>query len=252
VRYLFSSSGLRNLEAFCYSKCLFAFDYDGTLAKIVLNPSEAWMSKITEKLLAVLNQNTQIAIISGRSLADLKKLLKINPRHIIGNHGLEGLPKTQFSNEVALDACKKWKKALAKTVRQDLGIQLEDKHYSLALHYRRSRLKKEAKANAVDSASKLHPPPRVIMGKYVVNLVPSGAPHKGVALMELMIQQGLSCAIYVGDDDTDEDVFGLPESRIMTIRVGKKIDSHARFFLKRQSEINRLIKQMLTFSGGVK
>jgi len=83
------------------------------------------------------------------------------------------------------------------------------------------------------------------MGKHVVNVVPVGGPHKGMALMELMLEKGTPTAIYVGDDDTDEDVFCLPESRILTIRIGQKRSSRARYFLKRQREINQLLKTMI-------
>jgi trehalose 6-phosphate phosphatase len=54
-------------------------------------------------------------------------------------------------------------------------------------------------------------------------------------------------ALYVGDDETDEDVFGLPDARVFTIRVGEKRSSRAHFFLKRQSEISRLLKILVQF-----
>lgn len=251
MKHVFSDSGLRNLEAFCFSECLFAFDYDGTLAKIVQTPSQALMSKTTEKLLRELSRISDVAIISGRSIRDIKRLLKIKPRRLIGNHGLEGLQKSHFSSDVAFKACQKWKKILAKAMEKEVGISIENKRFSLAIHYRMSRQKKEAKARILASIKTLDPQPRLIMGKYVANLVPAGAPHKGFALIELMNELKLSCAIYVGDDDTDEDVFALPESHILTIRVGKKINSRARFFLKQQTEINRLIKHMQKLRTGI-
>jgi trehalose-6-phosphatase len=53
----------------------------------------------------------------------------------------------------------------------------------------------------------MEPAPRIVLGKSVINLIPAGAPHKGVALLELMVHLKIQCALYIGDDDTDEDVF---------------------------------------------
>ncbi|OFZ79967.1 MAG: trehalose-phosphatase [Bdellovibrionales bacterium RIFOXYD1_FULL_53_11] len=251
MKFLFSATGIRTLEAFCFSKCLFAFDYDGTLAKIVKAPNDALMTKTTENLLEELNSKAPVAIISGRSLNDLKKLFKHSIKTMIGNHGIEGLPNNRFSGDAALDAVLKWKKKLAKLLPDNPGIQIEDKVFSLAVHYRCSREKKSAKSRILDCAGNLEPPPRVILGKCVINLIPAGAPHKGVALMELMLDRGLTCAVYVGDDDTDEDVFGLSELRIMTVRVGMKAASRARFYLKRQTDINRLIKLIIKIRNDI-
>lgn len=85
----------------------------------------------------------------------------------------------------------------------------------------------------------------MILGKSVINLVPPGAPHKGVALLEAMMTLNLKCALYIGDDDTDEDVFSLPDTNIISIRVGEKRASHAQFFIKRQTEVNNILKKLI-------
>lgn len=83
------------------------------------------------------------------------------------------------------------------------------------------------------------------MGKSVVNTIPPGSLHKGSAMLELMHQLQSSAALYVGDDDTDEDVFSLPDERIVAVRIGKKAMSAAQFYLQRQSHIGLLLHYLV-------
>src|ERR1700676_2529166 len=102
--------------------------------------------------------------------------------------------------------CRDWRDKLESHLGERSGpseIEIEDKGYSLALHYRRCRDQKKAKTQILKAIERLYPSPRVIPGKCVVNILPPGAPHKGVALMELMAQAGVQFAFYIGDDDTD-------------------------------------------------
>jgi len=191
-----------------------------------------------------------VAIISGRSIADLKNHLKFVPPHLIGNHGLEGLGTRPDALEIARETCKEWRAHLEKHLSSDhfqAGLEIEDKSYSIAVHYRKCATKKPIKLTILEAAANLNPKPRIILGKCVVNLLPPGAPHKGVALVELMLQTGIKSAFYIGDDDTDEDVFSLPNARIFTVRIGRKSNSQAQYFVEGQSEIDRTLKAVLRF-----
>lgn len=249
--YLFSDNGLRFLESVCFARTLFAFDFDGTLSKIVKNPEEAKINKTTLKLLHKLSEVAPVAIISGRSLKDLKEKFNPSPGYLVGNHGLEGIHSRDQKLEIFRQSCEKWKKhltqALIETRGSPDGIEIEDKMYSIAVHYRKSRSKRQAKTMILNTLTKLTPSARIILGKCVVNIVPTGAPHKGVALLELMLKSDTKSALYIGDDDTDEDIFTLPNSRIFTIRVGLKKTSEAKFYLKRQNEMNLLLEKLLDF-----
>ncbi|MCC6277229.1 MAG: trehalose-phosphatase [Oligoflexia bacterium] len=247
MKHLFTSTGLRVMESLTFTQTLYAFDFDGTLSPIAETPDAARISTKTNDLVQALSAHAPVAVVSGRSIADLKKRLLYSPQHLIGNHGLEGLSSKIESTTQAQSVCEAWKKQLGKGWNQkfDSGVFIEDKSFSLALHYRRSRNKKAAKLGLFEKIEKLDPPPRVILGKSVMNLLPAGAPHKGVALLELMMSLNLKCAFYVGDDDTDEDVFALPDPRIITVRVGKKKTSHAQYFVNRQNEVNQILKQIV-------
>lgn len=248
MKYLFSDTAKKVLESLAFTQTLYAFDFDGTLAPIVAQPEAAKANRETELLLKELSNYATVVIISGRSVSDLKEKIAFPARYLIGNHGLESLNVKKKSIDKAKTICQKWSKCLQTSwteFEKDAGVQIENKTYSLALHYRNSRNKTKARAILFSLIEKLDPPPRVILGKCVMNLVPAGGPHKGIALLEAMMLLNFKCAFYIGDDDTDEDVFSLPDTRIITARVGLKNSSQAQFFLKRQSEMNRLLRNLI-------
>lgn len=249
--YLFSKDGLRFLESVCFTQCLYAFDFDGTLSRIVKNPHAAKISPSTLKRIQQLGRQAPVAIISGRGLADLRVKFDPSPGFLVGNHGLEGIHYGEQKLESFRESCEKWKdhleKAFLKGGAAAEGLEIEDKIFSIAIHYRKSRAKKIAKTLILEALAELVPAARLIMGKCVVNIVPSGAPHKGIALLELMLEAGTKSALYIGDDDTDEDVFTISDPRLFTIRVGQKKNSQAKFYIRRQEEINALLEAILSF-----
>jgi len=250
MKKLFNPDNLKLLEALSFTPTLYAFDFDGTLSKIVRNPQDAAIKPSTDLLLKELAKHAPVAIISGRSIADLKTHLKFVPPHLIGNHGLEGLGTRPDALDLAKKICVDWRQYLENHLpKEELkgGLEIEDKSFSIAVHYRKCASKKKAKIDVLNVVATLDPKPRIILGKCVVNLLPPGAPHKGVALVELMFQTEIKSAFYIGDDDTDEDVFSLPNARIFTVRVGKKTTSQSQFYIHEQSEIDRVLKTVLRF-----
>lgn len=248
MKYLFTAAGTQVLESLTFTRTLYAFDFDGTLAPIIASPEKAGMSPETARLLQALAASAPTAVISGRSIADLKKRVDLRGNLLIGNHGVEGLGVRKNAILKASRVCENWSAQLQQdwgALKADSGTFLEDKTYSLAVHYRNSRNKRKAKLELFSKIEKLDPPPRVVLGKCVMNLIPPGGPHKGVALLEAMMKLDLKCAFYIGDDDTDEDVFSLPDSQIITARVGLKKSSQAHFFIRRQNEINRLLRYLV-------
>lgn len=249
MKYLFTPIGVQVIESLSFTKTLYAFDFDGTLSPIVGKPDAAALPLKTMELICELAKLTPVAIISGRSLRDLKGKVSKIPCQLIGNHGLEGLSTRKKSINQAEKLCKIWRRDLEKSwadLKLDSGIFIEDKAYSLAIHYRSSRNKKKARASLFKKIATLDPTPRIILGKSVINLVPADAPHKGAALLEAMKKLNLKCALYIGDDDTDEDVFSISDAKIISVRVGQKNASQAQFYLKRQSEINALAKLLVS------
>lgn len=248
MRYLFSENGRKLLEALSFTRTLYAFDFDGTLAPIVPVPESARMRPLTGELLRRLGAVAPVAVISGRSLRDLRAIAGPGIGALVGNHGIEGLKEGEGPASAAKRVCEGWKSELRPKLRGliRLGVQLEDKEFSLALHFRGVVEKRPVRDKLLKMAGELSPEPRVIGGKLVLNLLPPGTPHKGAALLRIMERAGASCALYIGDDDTDEDVFSLSDRRVITVRVGSRRDSQAQFFIRNQSEINRLLKELLS------
>lgn len=248
---LFSQSSLKILESLTFTNTLYAFDFDGTLAPIGSEPLGTTMTPHTFDLLSKLSKCSPTAVISGRSLADLKPRVPGTVKYLIGNHGLEGLPRTTPVKTLRTLTAS-WKETLTRDLgpfESDLGIWIEDKEYSLALHYRRSRKKKLARAKIQEVIGRLDNKPRIIFGKLVFNVVPQEGPHKGIALKRLIGESGSGFAFYIGDDITDEDVFGLSDPRILAVRVRDQKWSQAKYYIRKQREIDRLLSLLLHFKG---
>jgi trehalose 6-phosphate phosphatase len=229
------------LAQVAWSNVLLGFDYDGTLAPIVQDPAAAEMRARTRELLARLTKLYPCVVISGRAQEDVTRRVGTTGVHaVIGNHGLEPWRRGDLFTARA----RSWLPALDGLEGLE-GVWVEDKHFSLAIHYRRAPRKKVARAAIMAVAARLEGA-RVIGGKDVVNLVPCGAPHKGMALEAARDRLGCDTALYVGDDETDEDVFGLDDpGRLLTVRVGAKGSSRAAIFLRNQRAIDGLLAQLI-------
>ena len=75
----------------------------------------------------------------------------------------------------------------------------------------------------------------------------AGDVNKGTALRHYLERFERTSALYVGDDRTDEDVFGLDLPGLMSVRVGHRRTSRAAFFIHDQSEVDRLLQTLLDF-----
>ncbi len=251
AQYLFGRTACSVLERFLDRSTLFAFDLDGTLAPIVSNPDAAGIPGTVRKELSVLAGMAPVAIITGRSRPDALRHLTFPPRFLVGNHGAEGLSGWKAREKAFVRAARDWQRQLDSLIPADQrrGIVVENKGSTISIHYRQAENRKKAHTMICRAADRLVPPPRRVRGKCVENLIPEGAPDKGAALKLLMRQAGCSKAFFAGDDETDEDVFRLNHKRILAVRVGRKNDSSARFFLREQSEIARLLREINLILG---
>jgi trehalose 6-phosphate phosphatase len=230
------------LEEFAQSRLLVAFDYDGTLAPITANPADAPMRERTLELLQELCRRYPCVVISGRARDDVRRFVEgATLRAIAGNHGAE-LPGVEAFGKEQVAA---WRARLLHALRGLSGVLVEDKTLSLSVHYRAACDKDAARAAIYEAAEALDAV-RVVGGKDVVNLVPKGARHKGFALDELRRAESCDAALYVGDDETDEDVFRMRRAlRLLTVRVGASDASDAEYFLGTQREVDDFMTALL-------
>jgi len=246
MKYLFSDTGAAALERTLAAPVLLAFDFDGTLAPIVDRPQDARMEETTRATLAALCAAAPVAIISGRGVADLRQRLGVAPKYLVGNHGLEGIPGNDERLAACRAACAGWHAQLTRLLADDAaaGVAMEDKTYSLTLHYRLAPDPQAAAGWLHGVLTALRPLPRVIGGKHVFNLMPEQASDKRQALQSLLRREGLESALYAGDDDTDEAIFAQAPPQWLTVRVEPSPLSGARFFLRRQEEMAVLLERI--------
>lgn len=254
MRFIFSESGLQRLEEIVKPGVLCMFDFDGTLSPIVPHHEQARLpSDILEHLLA-LSKHVPVGIITGRAVNDMRSRLPFEPDYVIGNHGLEGVPGWEGRAQHYEAICHGWIEKLTSALSTetfDTGISIEEKCYSLSLHYRSTSDHIKAERQLTELFQTLSPQPHVIRGKCVFNLLPDSEINKGSALAQLMHVTSASSAIYVGDDVTDEDVFRLKRRDILTVRTEPGPDTAAEFFLNNQPEISRFLEELIKRSRSV-
>ncbi|HEY0337333.1 MAG TPA: trehalose-phosphatase, partial [Burkholderiales bacterium] len=206
MRHLFSPEGSAALAATMEQRPLLAFDFDGTLASIMPRPAEARVSQEVAQRLDRLSQVLPLAIITGRSIDDVRGRLTFEPRFIIGSHGAEDPAATCGVKPSVFDAVRARLRELAAEL-DVAGVTVEDKHYSMALHYRLSPDRVRALELITDLVSGLGSDVNVYGGKMVMNVVAAQAPDKAQAVASLVAKCGTRSAVFVGDDVNDEPVF---------------------------------------------
>lgn len=224
--------GLAALDLTLAARPLLAFDFDGTLAPIVALPSMARMPPPVSACLARIAAQWPVAIVTGREVADVRQRLDFAPKYVVGSHGAEGAladPAPMWVSAMAL--ARDWLQPHLPTLAA-LGVSVEDKRSSMALHYRLAPDVARARRYLERLARTASPALHVFGGKMVFNIVPARAPDKADAVLALVQQEGAGTALFVGDDLNDEPVFQRAPPDWLTIKVGPvTARSRARFSL---------------------
>lgn len=242
MRRLLTINGQRALCGHVCASCLIAFDLDGTLAPICDEPAKVQLISSTRALLAQVAARFPCVVISGRARQDVcERLAGIPLREVFGNHGVE----PWFASNLDLELLQRWLSCLTRDLHGLPGVHIENKVYSLSIHYRHSPEPRRAQ-RAIRAATAKLPGVRIVGGKMVCNIAPTGAAHKGTALTVAMRRFDCDRALYVGDDDTDEDVFAFSDpQQVMGVRVGFRRSSQAAYWLHRQTQIDLLLTALL-------
>jgi trehalose 6-phosphate phosphatase len=245
MRPLFDREGMHALEVVLRAQPLLAFDFDGTLAPLVQRPDDARVPVELSRSLDQLAQLRPVAVVTGRSVADVARRLGFSPHFIVGNHGAEDPGRSARLDVSCLDELRARLASHAAEL-DAAGVQVEDKRFSLALHYRVARDQDRAQACIQALLAGLDPRLRPFGGKFVVNVVLAGAPDKGDAVASLLQRADCGVAVFVGDDVNDEAVFARALPNWLTVRVGRDDpQSRAGFFLSDHSEVELMLNAML-------
>lgn len=245
----FFDAGLPKLRRLATPGLLCAFDFDGTLAPIVLQPDKAAVPSAVLTRLEKLAARTPVAIITGRSMADLRERLPFTPHYLVGNHGLEGLPGFEGRSAGWRAQCAAWEASLAAALARQAdaatGVLMENKGVSLALHYRLAQNRDGVRDLLLDLCRELAPDASLVGGKCVINLMPAAGLGKGHALERLIEAAGAHGALYAGDDLNDEDVFQLARPDMLGVRIEPDPASAAEFFLPHRLDLVHLLDELL-------
>lgn len=250
--YLFDH--LIEIKAKLENQKVFLFlDYDGTLAPIADSPDKAFISDDMRSLIARLKEHIPIAIISGRSLQDIKERVGIEDIIYAGNHGAEiwNGGKTVVSQEssVNTDLLKEFLDRLKKALSAFQGVLIEDKGLTGSVHFRQVKVKYlwELFGKFREIAKDYESTFRITFGKKVFEIRPLNAWDKGDAVSWII--QNISkesIPVYIGDDTTDEDAFRVIKGNGISISIDGSPESD--YYLRRQEGVKEFLEQLIGLS----
>jgi trehalose-phosphatase len=211
-------------------------DFDGTLAPIVEQPEMATLPDSIRILIEALRERYPLAVISGRSLQDLKVRVGLSGLVYGGNHGAEMEDFTASVEGRPLLAA--FLNAAHQAFASLPGVQIEDKGITASIHFRRVKPLclgqfltsfQEIAGNFADTLL-------FSEGRKVFEIRPHGAFTKGDAVLRLMEGVGKGrIPVYVGDDSSDEDGFRAVRRVGISVAVGGSPE--ADFYLRNQGEV---------------
>ena len=249
-------------------RMLVALDFDGTLSPIVQRPQDAALHGPVEDPLRRLadRSDTVVAIVSGRALADVRERVGLDALYYAGNHGFEiegpGVDRVHPAAREARPVLEECVAALEKALADEPGTEVEDKRWTLSIHYRRAeRAGAEGRVRAAVLEHCDRPGLRVGEGKKIFEVRPAVEWHKGKAtefLLDVVADTDADAgpvripgaprlpAIFVGDDTTDEDAFAVVRDLGGGIVVGHPPPSQTRAvaWLRGPGEVAELIGRL--------
>ena len=231
-------------------------DVDGTLLDIAATPENVRVPQSLKESLSRLSQRGDgaIALISGRRIVDLDTIFSPLNFPGIGCHGAE--LRTIAGGAVtalAMPLPAPVKSAFAKVAGADPGVWIEDKVFTIALHYRASaRQEKDLLIEVEACRATLPGDLRLLRGRKVVEIRAPGF-DKGTGLIHLMRHKPFAGRrpVFFGDDITDEDVMAvLPRFRGIGVAVGRALRG-AGLRLDGPQEVRRCLAAMAASTDGV-
>ena len=236
---------------------LFIFlDYDGTLTPIVSLPELAVCPFEVKRVLEELRDlpGVHVAIISGRSLEDVRRKVGVSDIIYVGNHGLEieypdGGHKDMLPS-VRTGELRRITQNLKKSLKEIPKILFEEKGPILSVHHRNvsQEFSKQIRHVIEEELHLWKGHWKMASGKMVLEIQPNVDFHKGKAVREIL--KTFSCRgllpIYLGDDQTDENVFRDLKGHGISVFVGP-VDSAsgADFFLRSPDEVREFLSKCL-------
>lgn len=190
------------------------FDVDGTLIDIGPSPFEVEVSEDLKESLARLYDltNGALALVSGRPIRDLDRLFAPLRLPAVGGHGAETRVAEGARVSRIDDLPESLRRYLVEAALPGSGIEVEDKGYSVALHYRKAPKQAEPLRKHIAAGRIAFPQEKteLLLGKAMFEVKRPGV-NKGDAVRALMTEGQFSgrVPVFLGDDVTDESVFDM-------------------------------------------
>lgn len=238
-------------------------DYDGTLDEFAPTPDTILPNQEVISILQGLVNTKGIlpAVISGRRLSHIQKLLPVKGLLISGTYGLEmHLPDGTLHYGIQLSEIREFLELLLPRWRECIsgieGMVLEDKGYALALHGRLAQAIKAEDALKLAHTSALEMVTgqtfRLIVGEKFLEIAPENA-RKSIAVQTVLEDYTPAGAgiIYIGDDDKDEEAFQVIHSwGGIAVRVGgSDVNTSAKYILEGPAQVRDWLKKLMNARG---
>jgi trehalose 6-phosphate phosphatase len=211
------------------------FDVDGTLIELGPTPFEVHVPDELRVVLPLLSHMTggALALVSGRPIKDLDTLFSPLKLPAIGGHGAE-LRLHGSIKSIAPQLSDSLRAQLSAAAALRPGIVVEDKGYSVALHYRKVPQYENWLMRHIAGVGKAHADEvtEVLPGKLMFE-VKRPAVNKGESVRHLMKMEPFRGRrpIFIGDDVTDESVFEvMPDLGGIAFSVTRKVEGLAGIF----------------------
>lgn len=231
-------------------------DYDGTLAPFAPTPDDVLPNSKVIELISSLGRQPRlrVAIVSGRRLAHIQKLLPVEGILLAGTYGVEmRTPDGKEIHRIPYDAIRPTLDSLkprwAALLDGKAGFYLEDKGWALAIHARKAE--ESLGEQVLESAERMLTPQilgehfRIIHSYRFLEIGPNLA-DKGQALRYLFQESPHPdwLPIYIGDDDKDEEAFQAVKGRggVPILVTTESRQTLAEYCLSSPAEVHNWLK----------
>lgn len=201
-------------------------DFDGCLAPIVPDPDAARpVPGAAEALERLADRFRAVAIVSGRSAADLARRVPARGVRLIGLHGMEEMRDGHVEVAPEVEASREAVDRAATRLAHDLtaapGAVLERKGLALAVHFRRAAdpVEAELRATPLVLAAAEEAGLAVVPGRRILEVRPRAGGDKGDAVRRVIAREGLRAALVAGDDVGDLPAFAALDGLDVAVRV---------------------------------
>lgn len=222
-------------------------DFDGTLSPIVETPERAVLPDGMRSSLEHLSGVFPLAVVSGRTLQDLRARIGIEGLIYAGNHGAEIWNGTDMIRYPPMRGADKNLSELLGELQRELspiqGILIEDKGITASIHFRKIDPAQEGEFLRIfwKIVREYEQFFRVTTGKKVLEIRPLAAWNKGDAVLWILEKRGEgACPVYIGDDTTDEDAYRAIKGAGISISIGANAESD--YYLRDQEEVGAFLR----------